>query len=90
MADINLNADEIFVLANASPQVQAAIQKKAAGSARRARQELKRAGIEAEVSIRKRPLATGRASYDVVAVPKDPEDERRVGRIMRRSVRGGR
>ncbi|MGP9619842.1 hypothetical protein [Corynebacterium sp. AOP34-BR1-29] len=87
--DIDLDADELFVLANADPRVRAGVRKVAAGSARRARKELARAGIDAPVTLRDRILSNGRTTVDVAAeVPEGKE--RQVARIMRRAGREGR
>lgn len=89
MADINIDADEMFVLSNADPRVKAAVKKRGAKMASRTRKELSRAGIDAKVSVRERTLGTGRTSVDVVADAPEGK-ERDVSRIIRRAGREGR
>ncbi|WP_291478491.1 hypothetical protein [Corynebacterium sp.] len=89
MGNVQLDADEIFTLANTDPRVRAAVKKRGAQIASRTRKELSRAGIDAPVSIRERTLATGRATVDVVAAAPDGT-ERRVNKILRRAGREGR
>lgn len=89
MPKTNLDADEIFALANADPRVKAAVKKRGAKMATRSRKELSRAGIDANVFIRERTLGTGRATVDVVADA--PEGtERKANKILRRAGREGR
>lgn len=86
MADIDIDADELFVLANDTTEVKAAGKKVAAKVASRVRKELARAGVDAEVSIREHRLGNGRMSYDVTANVPDGK-ERTAGRIFRRAGR---
>lgn len=89
MADNSLDSDELFALANSDARVLAGVQKVAAKVAARTRKELDRAKIDASVTVRDHPLASGRASVDVVADA--PEgSERRVARILRRAGREAR
>lgn len=86
---IEIDADEIFHEVMAQPAVRAAVYRRAARIATLARKDLVRAGIDAPVTIKERPLATGRVSLDVVCDA--PEGAaRRAGRIMRRAGRGAR
>lgn len=82
----NLDADTLFVLANRTNAVQAAIQKRAANVATRARRQLARNGVDATVQVRDHPLPNGRASRDVV-VTADDKNIRRAARIVRRAAR---
>ena len=84
---IEITPDEIFAMVMSTAQVQSKVQGRAAKIAARVRRELRRAGIEASVSIRQHGLPTGRSSYDVVVNPVDPDDERRCGAIARRAAR---
>lgn len=82
----SLDADTLFVLANRTNTVQAAIQKRAANVATRARRQLARNGVDATVQVRDHPLPNGRASRDVV-VSADDKNIRRAARIVRRAAR---
>lgn len=87
--NIQLDADDLFVMANSTARVRAAVRKVSAGGASRARKELARAGIDAEVRVRERTLANGRATADIVADA--PEgSEARVSKILRRAGREAR
>lgn len=81
-----LDADELFVLANQTNAVKAAVEKRAANIAVRTRRQLAKSGVEASVRVRDHPLASGRASRDV-AVTVDEKDRRRAGRVLRRTAR---
>ncbi|WP_139311895.1 hypothetical protein [Corynebacterium sp. CNJ-954] len=89
MADTALSADDIFALANNTPEVKLGVKKQAAKIAARTRKELARAGVDASVSIRDHPLSSGRTSVDVVVDAPDGT-ERIAGRILRRAGREGR
>lgn len=86
MAEHGLSSDELFVLANNTSAVKAAVEKRAANIATRTRRDLGRAGVDAKVTIRDHPLATGRHSRDVAVTVAD-DDRRRAGRIVRRAAR---
>lgn len=88
-AEFDMSADDLFVMANQHPAVQAGVRKVAAGSARRARKELARAGIDAPVSLRDRTLPNGRTVVDVGAETPDGKGYQ-VRKIMRRAGREGR
>lgn len=87
MDKTQIDADDLFVLANQTPAVQAAVENVAAKGAVRTRRALARAGVEADVDVKVRKLSTGRAARDVVVTVADERDLRRAGRIVRRSVR---
>lgn len=89
MADgvgIEINGDELFVLGNKTNAVQAAMEKRAANVATRARRQLARSGIDASVRVSNHPVASGRAARDV-AVTANPKNIRRAARIVRRAAR---
>ena len=87
MDKTHIDADDLFVLANQTPQVQAAVENVAAKGAVRTRRALARSGIDADVTVTPRKLSTGRAARDVIVTVNDEKDRRRAGRIVRRSVR---
>lgn len=83
---MQIDGDELFVLANQTNAVKAGIERRAANVAARARRNLKKAGVDATVKITDHPIASGRTSRDV-AVTADEANIRRAARIVRRSAR---
>lgn len=83
---IQLDGDDLFVLANKTNAVRAGIERRAANVATRARRQLKKTGVDATVKITDHPIASGRTSRDV-AVTADEKNIRRAARIVRRAAR---
>lgn len=83
---IQIDGDELFVLANKTNAVQAGIEKRSANVATRARRQLRKAGVEATVKVSNHPVASGRTARDV-AVTADEKNIRRAARIVRRAAR---
>ncbi|GEM_PF-6693038 len=87
MARTELDPDELFTLANQTPQVKAAVAQRSANIATRTRRELARANIDADVTISQRTLPNGRAAADVKVTGADTYNTRRAGRVLRRTAR---
>ncbi|WP_018021455.1 hypothetical protein [Corynebacterium doosanense] len=82
-----IDADDLFVLANQTTQVKAAVSQRSANIASRTRRELAKAKIDADVTVTPRTLANGRSGADVTVSGKGDYSARRAGRILRRTAR---
>lgn len=84
---VELDPDYLFIQANKTNQVQAAVLKRATRMATRARTNLTRNKLDASVKVSPHRLATGRASYNVNVQAESDKDAARVKRVARRSFR---
>lgn len=84
---VELDPDYLFIQANKTTRVQAAVLGRATRMATRTRTNLHRNKLDASVKVTQHQLANGRASYTVHVQAESDEDAARVKRVARRSFR---
>lgn len=84
---VELDPDYLFIQANKTPQVRAAVLGRATRVATRTRTNLSRSKLNASVEVAEHRLANGRASYTVNVRAASDADAPRVKRVARRSFR---